>query len=668
MIGPRQFRRWSLTAQLVTSYLLVLGIGGLVTILAGSYIVSTTMMSQERRTARHDLVAARAFYERQFESLSHAVRFAAASEALLDRLTARQPRALSEYLASIQTSGDFDFVGVTDSAGRLLANSLGPAGEVTVDLAGVAPIADAPARGAYVGTEILPFAILGVHGTALEQHARIHATPDPTHGATPVTLDGGMVQLAAAPVRNGAGRVIAVLYAGTLLGGRDEIVDRVNQAVYGGERYYGQLIGSVTIFQGNVRIATTVPAAAGGRAIGTVASAEVSRRVLQEGRTWNDRAYVVSDWYVSAYEPIRNARHQVIGMLYVGMLQSVFTQTRDRVILLFLVIAGMGFLAIIFTTYYMIRRVTKPLVDMAAVARRITTGRFDQEVFTDLPGELGVLGESFNAMQFSLREMHADLEDWASTLEDKVAQRTEELVRMQARVAQSEHLASLGMLSAGVAHEINNPLGGILALTSLTLEDIPSENPCRENLEEVVRQAERCRNIVKGLLEFSRQSETHREPVDINDVLARTLNLIESQALFFNVDVVREWQLDLPAVEGDRSELQQVFMNLIVNAVQSMAEKGTIRIRTRYDQAADQVEVRVSDTGHGIPRELIARIFDPFFTTKASGQGPGLGLSIAYGIVTKHGGTIAVESEPGVGTSFTIRFPATDAAAPEAAH
>jgi two-component system NtrC family sensor kinase len=164
---------------------------------------------------------------------------------------------------------------------------------------------------------------------------------------------------------------------------------------------------------------------------------------------------------------------------------------------------------------------------------------------------------------------------------------------------------------------------------------------------------------VKGLLEFSRQSETRQEPVDINEVLVKTLNLIESQALFFNVDVLREWQPDLPQVEGDGSELQQVFMNLIVNAVQSMSEKGTIRIVTRYDAAADQVEVNVADTGRGIPRELIDRIFDPFFTTKASGQGTGLGLSIAYGIITKHGGTIAVESELGVGTRFTIRFPAT---------
>jgi len=668
MLRLRPFRRWSLTAQLITSYLVVLGVGGLLTSLVGSYIVSTAMMEQERRTARHDLVAARSIYDRQLESLHHAVRFAASSEALLDRLNGHPPTALRGYLRTIQDNGSFDFVGVTDSAGMLIASTgdSADAGPASDDLSVLAPIREAAVRGGYAGTEVIPFTVLRSQGSGLVQRARIRALPDQAGGPSPArVLDGGMAQLATAPVRDPSGRLVGVLYAGTLLGGQSEIVDRVNAAVYGGERYRGKLLGSVTIFQQDVRISTTVAGPGGGRAIGTLASPEVAGRVLGEGLTWNGRARVVNDWYVSAYEPIRNSRSQVVGMLHVGILQQVFSETRDRVIISFFAIASIGFLIIILTTWVLIRRITNPLVHMAAVARRITTGRFDQEVFTDLPGELGFLAESFNAMQFSLREMHADLEDWAATLEEKVAQRTEELVRMQARVAQSEHLASLGMLSAGVAHEINNPLGGILALTALALEDTPPEDPRHENLEEVVRQTERCRNIVKGLLEFSRQSETHQEPVDITDVLIKTLSLIESQALFFNVQVVREWQEDLPPVEGDRSELQQVFMNLVVNAVQSMAEKGTIRIITRYDQAADQVEVAVADDGRGIPRELIDRIFDPFFTTKASGQGTGLGLSIAYGIITKHGGTIAVESEIEVGTRFTVRFPAKHLAGSE---
>lgn len=228
---------------------------------------------------------------------------------------------------------------------------------------------------------------------------------------------------------------------------------------------------------------------------------------------------------------------------------------------------------------------------------------------------------------------------------------------MQARVAQSERLASLGMLAAGVAHEVNNPLGGILALTGLTVEDMPKDDPNRENLVEVIRQTERCRDIVKGLLEFSRQSKGNREPVDLNRVLEDTLSLVGKQALFFNINVVCQFESALPPVVADRSQIQQVFINILMNAVQAMNERGAITIVTRQNSSDHSVEVAISDTGQGIPPEQIDRIFDPFFTTKESGHGTGLGLSIAYGIVTTHRGTISVQSELGKGSTFTIRMP-----------
>jgi len=295
---------------------------------------------------------------------------------------------------------------------------------------------------------------------------------------------------------------------------------------------------------------------------------------------------------------------------------------------------------------------------MVAATHNIIAGRFDQEVCSDSPGEIALLAESFNAMLKSLRQMKADLEEWGRTLEEKVKQRTEELAAMQARVAQSERLASLGMLAAGVAHEVNNPLGGILALTGLTVEDMRKDDPNRENLEEVIRQTERCRDIVKGLLEFSRQSKGNTEPVDLNKVLEETLSLVEKQALFFNINVI--WNLDpeLPPVIADRSQFQQVFINILMNAVQAMNERGTITIVTRHNSHENAVEAAISDTGQGIPREQIGRIFDPFFTTKGSGHGTGLGLSIAYGIVTTHRGSISVRSEVGKGSTFTIRMPA----------
>jgi two-component system NtrC family sensor kinase len=181
----------------------------------------------------------------------------------------------------------------------------------------------------------------------------------------------------------------------------------------------------------------------------------------------------------------------------------------------------------------------------------------------------------------------------------------------------------------------------------------------------VIHQTERCRDIVKGLLEFSRQSKGNTEPIDLNKLLRDTLALVGKQALFFNIEVVCQLELQLPPVVADRSQFQQVFINILMNAVQAMNERGVITIATRRAGDGDTVEVAISDTGHGIPPEAIGRIFDPFFTTKENGHGTGLGLSIAYGIVTSHGGSITVQSEVGKGSTFTIRMPAAISVRPE---
>jgi two-component system NtrC family sensor kinase len=348
----------------------------------------------------------------------------------------------------------------------------------------------------------------------------------------------------------------------------------------------------------------------------------------------------------------------VVGILYVGVLEAGYAAIRNRVILSFFALATGGFLLIIGITYVMISTMTRPIGEMVAATRNITAGRLDQEVRADAQGELALLADSFNTMLASLRQMRADLEEWGRTLEQKVHERTEQVTEMQVRVAQSERLASLGMLAAGVAHEVNNPLGGILALTSLTLEDLPGDDPNRHNLEVVVRQTERCRDIVKGLLDFSRQSDATMEELNVNGILEQTLALVGQQSSFFNVEVVRDWAPDLPSVTGDRSQLQQVFLNILMNAVQAMGERGTLTLVTRPSAGGREAEIRIADTGCGIPPDVIDRIFDPFFTTQQGGKGTGLGLAIAYGIVTRHRGHISVQSEVGHGTVFTIRLPA----------
>jgi len=639
--------RLSLKARLIWSYLLILASGGLATSLVGSWIVSSTIMMQARRAVDHDFATARTVYEQQLQTLKLSVEFAAASSPVQHYLGAGDTGSLAGYLERVRHDAGFDFLSLTDRQGRVVFR-VSQSGPAEGDATAVSVVRMALSGKVAAATEVLPAGLLGKEDPGLRARLRFRPEAGEEHP--------GMVLVAAAPVGDSAAPWGA-LYGGLLLNGNLGIVDRVWDLLFRGDRFRDVDMGSVTIFQGDVRISTNVRTTAGVRAVGSLASPEVSQSVLKHGDLWRGRAFVVKEWYISEYAPIRNYAGEIIGMLSVGVLEKTYTAIRNQVILSFFGIATVGFLLILGITYYMIHTITRPIGEMVSATHNIIAGRFDQEVRADSPGEIALLAQSFNAMLKSLRQMKGDLEEWGRTLEEKVRQRTEELVAMQARVAQSERLASLGMLAAGVAHEVNNPLGGILALTGLTVEEMPKDDPNRENLEEVIRQTERCRDIVKGLLEFSRQSKGNTEPVDLNKVLRDTLSLVGKQALFFNVNVVCQLAPELPPVAADRAQFQQVFINILMNAVQAMHERGTITIESRYNAAAKSVEVAISDTGDGIPPEQIGRIFDPFFTTKESGHGTGLGLSIAYGIVTTHRGSISVASEVGKGSTFTIRMP-----------
>jgi len=225
------------------------------------------------------------------------------------------------------------------------------------------------------------------------------------------------------------------------------------------------------------------------------------------------------------------------------------------------------------------------------------------------------------------------------------------------QLVSSEKMASLGKLAAGIAHEINNPLGGILIYASLMKEDLPEDDPKRADLERIVQEAGRCKEIVKSLLEFARQTEPKKEPVDINRAINDGLFFLVNQALFHNIEIVKNLDPFLPFVQGNAGQLKQVFMNIIVNAAEAMHGSGRLTITTSRSPDGRSVLIEFTDTGEGIPEENLTRIFDPFFTTKDVGKGTGLGLATSYGIVEEHGGKIRVKSKVGEGSTFTIELP-----------
>jgi PAS domain S-box-containing protein len=227
-----------------------------------------------------------------------------------------------------------------------------------------------------------------------------------------------------------------------------------------------------------------------------------------------------------------------------------------------------------------------------------------------------------------------------------------DLTQLQAELVQAAKMSSLGRLAAGVAHELNNPLGSILLYSDLIMEDTPADDPRRANLERVAQQAARCRQIVRGLLDFGRPAEGRPASVDVNSALVQSLSILDGQQMFHNVAVRWELAEGLPPVQADAAQLQQAFTNIILNAVEAMDGNGTLTLRTALAAEGEGVQVEISDTGCGIPPEHLQRLFEPFFTTKDDGTG--LGLAITYGIIERHGGTVEVDSAVGRGTTFRV--------------
>ncbi len=232
-----------------------------------------------------------------------------------------------------------------------------------------------------------------------------------------------------------------------------------------------------------------------------------------------------------------------------------------------------------------------------------------------------------------------------------------ELEKTRIQLLQAEKMASLGKLAAGVAHQLNNPLGGITLFTKLVLEEHELPSEAREDLQRILQDAERCRDTVKELLEFTRQTRHFMRPHDINKALNRTLFLLENQTLFQNITIAKELADNLPELVGDIQQLNHIFMNIILNAAQAMDGKGKLTLKTYLAPDSENIGIEISDTGPGISEEDLPHIFDPFFTTKEEGKGTGLGLSLVYNIVETHAGRITAQSAVGKGTTFSIELP-----------
>jgi two-component system NtrC family sensor kinase len=616
-----------------------------VALLVGGQLLYKAVLNEANTRISLDLNAAREIYLSRIKGIKVALNITSVGPVFKTALEKHDMQTLVNRLNVVAQQTELDFMGIVTKEGKTLCR-IGP-NSIPKENSPPNPIANLALqqRVAVSGTVILSNEFLFAENPELAHRAKIKLLP--TKKATPRPESeelSGMALAAAVPVFE-SGNFLGVLYGGVLLNRSQEIVDRVRDTVFQHEIYKGQSIGKATIFLKDIRISTNVLNPDGNRAIGTVGSEEVTKYVLTEGKKWTDRAFVVNDWYITAYEPIEDIFGQRVGMLYVGVLEAKYADVRWKALSLFILITIAGMVLALGLGYIIANKMSRPVQQLIEASHQVSQGNLSPEIGPISKSEIGVLQKTFKEMLTSIQER------------DERQKKESEI-----KLLQSEKQASVGKLAGGVAHEINNPLTGIFTFTHMLLRrnDLPEE--VRGDLETIAQETERVRKIVKGLLDFSRQTELDREPTDVNRLVRQTIALVENQALIKGVNLTFEPGDGLPMVTLDRNQIQSVLLNIIINALDATDPGGSITLTTNIGISTSKpgqkgIEILCTDTGCGIPPENLNKLFDPFFTTKEVGHGTGLGLSVSYGIVERHGGTIWVQSKVGKGSTFKVWLP-----------
>ena len=305
-----------------------------------------------------------------------------------------------------------------------------------------------------------------------------------------------------------------------------------------------------------------------------------------------------------------------------------------------------------------------PVRKLTEGTQAIASGNLDYTIPLQRKDEIGELANSFNTMTFELKKANQEITQWSETLQQRVQEKTQELEQIQTHLIQMEKMASLGKLSATVAHELNNPLGGILTYAKLLQKRLASPNLTPEQLSSsqqdlaiIAEETTRCGNIVKNLLLFSKRQMGEFAVVDLHGILDRCIQLVDHHLKLNNIKLVKAYQPGKVEVMCDKDQIQQAVLAILVNAVEAMSGGGTLTLKTSSDSNKKKVRIEIQDTGSGISPKDLPHIFEPFFTTKKEGKGVGLGLSVSYGIIERHEGKINVHSVVGQGTTFIIELP-----------
>lgn len=577
--------------------------------------------------------------------------------------------SLQRMLMERHDALELDFLNLLDTHGRVIASSIRMDGTLGNSHANWPVVLASLGGNNATGIDIYSEDQLKQISDKVARQAYLELVN--TSNAAPTNQSAersGMMIHSATPVRNADGSLLGVLEGGMLLNQNLGFVDTINSLVYADGSLPEGSAGTATLFIDDVRIATNVRLFGDKRALGTRASQIVRNHVLNDGKTWLDRAFVVHDWYISAYEPISDSFGNRVGMLYVGYLEKPFRHAKETAIALLATLFALICIVGVYFSLRVARDIYGPLSSMNRTMTAVEQGDMHARTGgTQTRDELGSLSQHLDELLDTVQQQNGELKTWGDQLDRKVVERTIELektnkllVQAQQQLVLAEKLAAIGEITAGVAHEINNPIAVLQGNLDVLRDALGSAaKPVQGELQLMDQQIHRINTIVTKLLQFASPGEFagYVETISVNDVVMDSLVLVRHLLNQSNIEVVHNRYATF-AVPINRGELQQVLINLYTNAIHAMKDGGKLTIETsdwQDESGARGINIAVADTGLGIKQEDLARVFDAFFTTKRQG-GTGLGLSISYTLVARYGGTITVKSELGTGTEFVVKL------------
>ena len=622
---------------------------GSIIIILLSYIVVAVVVSiymnrvfinQVQIRIRHDLFSAHQIYEDYLERVEQILTAVSIRRSIDAPLEEEIEGDLGNVFQGIYNNSGLDFLTLVDINGKVLYRAHNPEskGDDVSDLSIVNKVRQKwePVR----GTVVFSAEMLAREGKEISGRASIQIMPTPKARLLSVeTENRGMFIAAAVPfVSLHKDEKLGILIGGYLLNRNYEIVDKIKEEVFEDPIYEQTDVGTATIFFDDLRISTNVMLQNNERAIGSRLSEEVYDHVIQKGNIWSDRAFVVNDWYITSYEPLRDIDDHIVGSLYVGVLEAPYKEPQKILILFILLMLCFTALSAFLLTFFYMKKMMRPIDNIVLMCKRLMLGELSARCKIKPSGEMGLLCSTINQMADSFEKFEENLQK-----------------ETQLQIGQSEKLASIGRLAAGVAHEINNPLTSVLNYAHLVKQKKTNDEEDLRDLNVIIEETNRVRKIVRELLDFARQSPAKKESLNINQILQHLVSLIVKQKEFREIRFIENYDGKLGSFHADKNQIQQIFLNLLLNSAESIAKEGTITISTQDKN--DHSIISITDTGCGIRSEDLSKIFDPFYTTKPVGKGTGLGLSVSYGIVKQYGGEIHCDSKEGEGTTFSVTLP-----------